>query len=147
MTMNSDDSHERTTEHKPPYDNRKWSPAERISLGFSTLIVAGLVGVIIWLYLTGGAPVVIVHVEFDTDSIREEAPGYYLPVRVTNQGGATAQALTVEIIHIRTDGSEETSTITFPFVHSHGSETATVVFDEDPREGVLRSNVVSYLTP
>lgn len=123
------------------------SPAEWASLVISTSVVAGLIGVIVFLYVSGGANEAIIEVRPELGQVRQESGNYYLPVTITNVGDVTAEDVMVEVTMTRSDGQQEVSEATIDFLAGHASEDVVVVFSEDPRDGEVAAGVISFLSP
>ena len=68
--------------------------AEWVLLGLSLLLLAGVVGVIVWLWVSepGGPPRFAV----ERGAARQEAGLFHLPVAVTNVGGVAAGQVRIE---------------------------------------------------
>ncbi|MEK6301644.1 MAG: hypothetical protein AABO41_13115 [Acidobacteriota bacterium] len=116
--------------------------AEWVSMIISIVLLAGVVGVVIVLWLSpSNEPA---RFRIDRKAIRNEASKYYLPITVTNEGDATGAQVTVEG---RLGGSadEQISATIFDFIPAHSSVEGVLIFDTEPTSAELR--VVSYQQP
>ena len=120
---------------------------EWITLGISVMIIASLVGLITYLYVSGGSTPAVIEVKPQFDQIRQVQDRYYLPVEITNVGGETAEEVTVRISLASVNGQTEPAEVTIAFLAGHASANATVAFREDPSQGEVMVDVVSYLEP
>ncbi len=115
--------------------------AEWISLIVSICLVAGVVGVVVVMWLSPASNPTRFRIE--RGAVRIEAGHYYLPVTVTNDGDATGAQVTIEG---KVRGSaEQVSTTTFDFIPAHSSVEGVLVFNTEPGSAELR--VVSYQQP
>lgn len=120
---------------------------EWITLGISVMIVASLVGLITYLYVSGGSTPAVIEVKPQFDQIRQVQDQYYLPIEIRNVGGETAEEVTVQISLVSANGQTASVEVTIDFLAGHGRMKATVAFSEDPRQGEVMVDVVSYLEP
>lgn len=121
--------------------------AEWVSLIVSIVLVAGVVGLVIAMWLSPShAPT---RFRIDRGTPRHEAGHYYLPIKVTNEGDATGAQVTIEGTFkgsaVGESGNEQTSAMTFDFIPAHASVEGVLVFNSEPGAAVLR--VVSYQQP
>ena len=116
--------------------------AEWVSLIISIAVLAGVVGVVIALWLSpSNEPA---RFRIDRKAIRNEADLYYLPITVTNEGDATGAQVTVEG-RLGASGDEQTSATTFDFIPAHSSVEGVLIFNTEPTSAELR--IVSYQQP
>lgn len=121
--------------------------AERITLVISLVILASIFALAGWANVrTGDAPPTI-EVEARLEAVRETDSGYYLPIRITNTGGLTAQDVTVVGELDTGEEQPETAEITITFLAGGEEESAELVFTTDPNEGELSVGATSYLQP
>jgi uncharacterized protein (TIGR02588 family) len=120
-------------------------PAEWITFAIASLIVAVLVGLVVfsWLIQAEQPPVIVIQPSSD---IRVESGQFYVPFTVTNTGGATAEAVQV-IGELRLDDRLETGEQQIDFLSKGEQEEGAFVFSRDPRQGDLRLRVASYKLP
>ena len=116
--------------------------AEWVSLSISIALLAGVVGLVIALWLSPSHEPARFRV--DRGTIRNEANDYYLPITVTNEGDATGAQVTVEG-KLKSGDNEETPALTFDFIPAHSSAEGVLVFKTDPASADVR--VVSYQKP
>lgn len=125
-----------TTEHAPR------STAEWVSLLLSLVIIAGVVGAVLMLWISPAATPARFAVE--TGTVRVEGDQYYLPVTLKNEGDLTAAQVTLVGVVPGGEQDEQIS-VTFDFVAGHSSSRAVLIFRSDPSSARLR--VVSYEEP
>lgn len=128
-------------------DETKQSPAERVTLAMSVLILAGVLALAGWADVrTGDAPPTI-RVEPNLAEMREEQSGFYVPIAITNDGGKTAESVTVSG-ELLIEGEEpETADVTIDFLAGGETEQAELVFTTDPNEGEFSVAPASFLYP
>ena len=123
------------------------STAEWTTLGISITVVLGILGLITYLYVSGGGEPPSIMVETKIRELRSEANGYYLPVEVVNEGDRTAEEVRVEAELDTGTGQPETAEITVTFLAGGERVTGTFIFSEDPSAGDLTVQAVSYKDP
>jgi uncharacterized protein (TIGR02588 family) len=116
--------------------------AEWVSLSVSLLLLACVVGAILWLWAveTGGPPRLAV----ERGAARQEAGLFHLPVAVTNVGGGAAAQVRVEG-RLGGAGHEESPSTTIDFLPVRAREKVVLVFRGDPSGASVE--VVSYQLP
>ncbi|MES2459164.1 MAG: hypothetical protein V4671_01175 [Armatimonadota bacterium] len=123
------------------------SGAEWTSLIVALLLVLGVIGVIVALWIQDkGAPATF---RVEKGAVRKAGNQYYLPVTVTNEGDATAAQVTVQgTLTGRNPNSsvdDEEATTTFDFVPAHAAADGVLIFRADPTEAEVQ--VTSYQLP
>ena len=74
--------------------------------------------------------------------------GYFaVPVRVTNQGDATAENVHLEVELQLPGGEKETGEFDLPYLPRHATREAFVTFRHNPSEGKMESRVLGYEKP
>lgn len=126
-------------------DVRSW--AEWVTLAMSALIVLGIVALTTYFFLTAPASPAAVEVEPRLGETYQTGARFYLPIRVTNTGGATGEDVRVRVTLTAAGGQRETAEVLIPFLAGGGSTRAVVAFGSDPRQGQVEAAVVSYLEP
>lgn len=81
------------------------------------------------------------------DSILTTRSGYLVKFRAVNEGGSTAEGLTVEGELRDAGGSVETSETTIEYVPSHSEREGGLFFTRDPRAHELRIRAKGYEKP
>jgi uncharacterized protein (TIGR02588 family) len=108
--------------------------AEWVSLIVSLLLLAGVVGLVVALWISpSGHPA---RFRVERGPARSEGGRYYLPVTVINDGDATGAQVTVEG-RLAVGGSEETATTTFDFIPARSSAEGVLVFSGDPASAAV----------
>ncbi|MBX5445196.1 hypothetical protein [Sphaerobacter sp.] len=120
---------------------------EWITLGISLLIVATVIGLIVYAYVTRGSTPPIIDASAPVDRVRQVQDRYYLPIEVRNSGGQTAKDVRVAISLTTPDGRTETAEVLIDFLAGDETAQATAVFTHDPRQGTVTVGVISYLAP
>ncbi|MBA3470036.1 MAG: hypothetical protein H0T53_10365 [Herpetosiphonaceae bacterium] len=126
----------------PSESGQQRSTAEWLSLVISLLLLATVVGIIIFLWITPSDEAVQFSVQ--TAQAREVDGVFYLPVTVRNAGDSTAGQVLLEG-SLMVDGQEEAPTTTLDFVPGHSEREATLIFSADPAQAEIR--IVSYQKP
>jgi uncharacterized protein (TIGR02588 family) len=115
---------------------------ERVVAALGVLLTLAVVGVLVWDAVNDDGAGPRLRIELGRPAAADGA--VHLPVRVHNDGGETAEDVTVEVC--RGDGAaEECAETTFPFV-PRGSERDGVV-GFTAAAGPLRARVASYQRP
>lgn len=81
------------------------------------------------------------------DSIRPTQNGFLIEFRAINEGGTTAQGLTVEGELRNGTDSVETSNTTIEYVPSHSERAGGLFFKSDPRQYQLQLRAKGYEKP
>jgi uncharacterized protein (TIGR02588 family) len=108
--------------------------------------VITLLGLLTYLSFRGGEESILIEVQPQLDSVREQGDQYYLPVEITNRGDATASEVQVELSLSDSQGNQESSSFTVQFLAGGAAARGEVIFTMDPRQGELTSSA-SYLEP
>ena len=120
--------------------------AEKVSFSISLFIVAIIVTLICYTWVTGdnNPPILTVEMRSQIRQINEQ---YYIPFTVTNSGGETAES--VEIVAqlslagmIAEMGRQE-----FNFLSRQETRKGEFIFNRDPKEGELVIRVASFKLP
>ena len=114
--------------------------------GFGLLLVAGALGFLVYEGATsaGDAPPAV-RVELGTPEQKGEH--FIVPVTVTNEGGQTAEGVTVEVT-LERDGVEgERGEFGVAFLPRGGKREGFVTFRTDPRSARLVPRVLGYEKP
>ncbi len=138
--MNDTDSSPQV-EQKP-----KRSPAEWTTFSIALLILAAVVGLVIYKWLTQKNQPPVLSVSASSE-IREAPGQFYVPFSITNTGGETVESVQV-IAELTINGEvEESGEQQMDFLASGEKEEGAFVFSRDPREGELSVRVASYKLP
>lgn len=122
------------------------SSAEWTTFSIALLIVAAIVGLIIykWLNQKNQPPVLSIN---NSGEIREAPGQFYVPFSVTNTGGETAESVQV-IAELRINGKvEENGEQQIDFLASGEKQEGAFVFTHDPRTAELIVRIASYKLP
>jgi uncharacterized protein (TIGR02588 family) len=118
------------------------TPAEWVALSVSLLLLASVVGVILWLWVkepTGPA-----QFKVERGMARSEAGLYHLPVAVTNVGGSAAGQVKVEG-RLSVGGKDERPVTTIEFLPVQAREEIVLIFRGEPSGASVE--VISYQQP
>lgn len=118
------------------------TPAEWVSLSASLLLLAGVVGVIVWLWVH--APAGPPQFKVERGAVRSEERLFHLPVTVTNVGGSAAGQVRVEG-RLSAGGQEERPVTTIDFLPVRAREQVVLIFRGDPSGAMV--DVVSFQQP
>lgn len=124
---------------------KRRSAAEWVSLGLSLVIVAGIVGLVVYAHLTRSDAPPVVAIQPRLDQVRAANGSFYLPVEVTNEGGQTVEALNIDLT-LSGEGEGQAVQVTLPFLADGETARAVVVFGSHPADGTL-AVTFSYLEP
>ncbi|MFB8788779.1 MAG: TIGR02588 family protein [Potamolinea sp.] len=122
------------------------SPMEWITFSIALLILTGVVGLVVYQWITQKHEPVMLSVTRKNE-IREAPGQFYVPFSVTNTGGETAELVQV-MAELRINGEvEETGEQQIDFLSSGETEEGAFVFSRNPREGEVVVRVASYKSP
>jgi uncharacterized protein (TIGR02588 family) len=118
------------------------TPAEWVSLSASLLLLAGVVGVIVWLWVhePAGPP----QFKVERGVVRNEAGLFHLHVAVTNVGGSAAGQVRMEG-SLSVGGQEERPVTTIEFLPVRAREEVILIFRSEPSGANVE--VVSFQLP
>ncbi|MDQ4077355.1 MAG: hypothetical protein M3220_14045 [Chloroflexota bacterium] len=120
--------------------------AEWVVLGVSLLVVLGVIGLLVYDLVTAGNRPAVVEVEPRFEELREEEGRYYLPAALFNQGGRTAENVTLSATLTPEDGESESASFTIRFLAPRERDVGVLIFNSDPSEGQLEYTL-SYVRP
>lgn len=120
-------------------------PAEWITFAIALLIVLSLIGLVVYSWFTQDQqPPVLEVVRSETKEIKGQ---FYVPFKVTNTGGETAESVQV-IGELRINGQvEESGEQQIDFLSGNESEEGAFIFTRDPKKGEVMLRVASYKLP
>lgn len=129
------------------FGNDERTPAELVTLAISILLLAGLVGGIIWLDVSGGDAPARISTDLQFEDAYESGGDWYLPVTITNDGDRATDQLEVDIVRPIEGEQPETSTLTYTFVAGGEQVEGTAVFDEEPTRDTIEVDVMAITSP
>lgn len=138
---------EESKDSKPSANSDQRSPAEWITFGIALSLLATLIGLVIaaWTDPHHQQPPLIETAQEGT--IREAAGQFYVPFRVTNTGGGTAESVQV-IGELEINGEVvESGEQQIDFLSSGEAETGAFIFSQDPTQGAVKLRAASYKLP
>ena len=134
--------------HQKPIDEDKRvrSPAEWITLTVSTLVLAILVGLVLydWQLSKNIPPAFQVEI---TEATRLTEGRYYVPFTLRNTGGQIARTVQVLAELNLPDGTDEMGEQQFDFLSGKERKKGGFVFDRNPKDGELVVRVASFGLP
>ncbi|HEX8749279.1 MAG TPA: hypothetical protein VF717_19040 [Pyrinomonadaceae bacterium] len=130
------------TKKKAAGANLPRTTAEWVSLIISALLLAGVVGIVLALWLNSPDSPARFRIERGTP--RNEAGQFYLPIKVTNEGDTTGAQVTIEG-KLKVNEREETAATTFDFIPARSSAEGILIFIAEPGSAEVR--VISYQQP
>ena len=119
---------------------------EWITFAVGLVIVLGVIGLQIYLHVEGetGPPRIVV--QPDLAALYQEGNDYYLPVKITNEGGSTAEDVNVQISLENISGKAETISLLVDFLSPEEVSQPVVVFKTNPSQGDL-TYLVTFKNP
>ncbi|MBD0334029.1 MAG: TIGR02588 family protein [Cyanobacteria bacterium Co-bin13] len=135
------------TQTKPPRRQRPLHlSAESVTFAIASLIVAILVGLVLFIWATQSNEDPILAVNRNGD-IHAEQGYYYVPFSVTNIGGGTAEAVEI-VAELRRNGEvEEEGQQQIDFLSSQEEQEGVFIFENDPGQGELTLRASGYRLP
>jgi uncharacterized protein (TIGR02588 family) len=122
------------------------SSAEWITFSIALLILATLIGLIIYKWVTQKNQPPLLSITPKSE-IRQVPGQFYVPFTITNLGGTTAESVQV-IAELSIDGKiEESGEVQIDFLASDEKQEGAFVFIRDPGQGKLVMRVASYKLP
>ncbi|MBK5222238.1 MAG: TIGR02588 family protein [Acidimicrobiia bacterium] len=119
------------------------TPAERVTLGVSTLVLAAVVGLIAFQLPGQDVPPLP---SANVVEIRSVDERFHVVVDVTNDGGQTAANVQVTG-ELEIAGEVSSGEQTIDFLAGDEHMRLTFVFDDDPEDGDLTVGVSSFTVP
>ena len=124
----------------------KTSPAEWVTFAIASFILATIIGLVLYNWLTKKQEPPIISVTRNA-AIREEKAQFYVPFEVANTGGETAESVQI-IAELRVNGEVlESGDLQIDFLSSGETEEGAFIFSRDPRQGELIVRSSSYKLP
>ncbi|MFN6570499.1 TIGR02588 family protein [Dendronalium sp. ChiSLP03b] len=130
----------KTQEQKP-----ERSPAEWVTFSTASLILAVIVGLVIYTWLEDKHEPPVLSVT--NKSVREIEGQFYVPFEVINTGGETAESVQIVAELQIDDKVAETGEQQIDFLSRGEKEEGAFVFSKNPRQGKLTLRVSSYKSP
>lgn len=119
---------------------------EAITFTIASLIVATLIGLILFLWVTQDSQPPALSVTMEGE-VRQIQGKYYVPFTVTNAGGGTAASVQV-VGELRVDGEvAESGEQEIDFLSNGEKEEGAFIFDRNPNQAELSIRVTSYKLP
>jgi uncharacterized protein (TIGR02588 family) len=134
------------SQNDSPSQKLQRTPAEWVTFGIASLIVATLSALVIYLWVTkqDNPPELSVTQHEDIRAVNGQ---FYVPFQIKNQGGETAESIQVTA-ELRVNGKvEETGEQQIDFLSSQEVEEGAFVFSQNPAQGELSLRVTSYKLP
>ena len=117
---------------------------EWVVFGASLTLVLGVLGFLAYdgATATGEPP----RFQIELGRAERRGDGFHVPVRVKNEGGGTAEGVTVEVT-LEAAGTSERGEFFLTFLPRGGTREASVTFHTDPGAGHIRARVLGYEKP
>jgi uncharacterized protein (TIGR02588 family) len=119
------------------------STAEWVTVAVSCALVAGLVGLILYLHAAGGSAPAALEARPLAEAARPVDGRFHLPIEVQNRGAAAAEGVRVRVA----DGSGEDVEIDVDRLAGGATARAVVILSSDPRRAPPRAEVVAFREP
>jgi uncharacterized protein (TIGR02588 family) len=123
------------------------SLAEWFTFGTASFVLLGIIGLVIYLWLSREyqqLPEVSVS---NSSEVREAGGQFYVPFTVVNMGGSTAESVQIIAELIINGKIEESGEQQIDFLSGGETEEGAFVFTHNPQSGELRLRVASYKLP
>ena len=125
---------------------QKRSLAEWVTFAIASFIIATLIGLVLYIWLTKKQDPPTISVTQST-AMREIKGQFYIPFTVINTGGETAESVQV-IAELQVNGEVlESGEQQIDFLSSDETQEGAFIFSRDPRGGKLILRVASYKLP
>jgi uncharacterized protein (TIGR02588 family) len=129
-----------------PGQRRQRSFAEWITFSIAALIVASIVGLVLYSWVTVGDLPPVLAIE-QSGKIRQAEGNFYVPFTLTNKGGETADAVRVTA-ELRIDGNvAQRGEQQIDFLAGGEAEEGVFLFSHNPQNGELILRIASYQKP
>jgi uncharacterized protein (TIGR02588 family) len=127
-------------------ENKGRSLAEWVTFGVASAIVAIVVGLVVYVWLSKKTDPPILSITRE-ESIRKVNGQFYVPFTLKNQGGETAESVHVIAKLKLSNDIEESGEQEVDFLSSGEQQEGAFIFSKDPQKGQLTLRVVSYKLP
>lgn len=129
-----------------PQEQHGRSLAEWVTFGVAALVLIAIVSLVIYDWVATPATPPVIELT-QSGQARQINGQYYVPFRIKNIGGITAEAVQL-IAELKIDGDvEESGEQQIDFLAGDESEEGAFVFSRNPGEGELILRVGSYKMP
>jgi uncharacterized protein (TIGR02588 family) len=129
-----------------PKNAKSRSLAEWFSFAISLMILAAIVGLVIYRWVTTEAQPPVLSVKTEPE-IRQVEGQFYIPFTIANTGGDTVEVVEITA-QLEVKGQvEEEGSQTIDFLSGGEVETGAFIFSRDPRQGSLTVRVTGYKLP
>lgn len=142
MNQDADESSLEST----PAQRPSRSLAEWTTLGIALSILATVVGLVIYDWLTTKRQPPVLKITHESNTVQAVQGQFYVPFTVANTGGETAESVQV-IAELQLNGVEESGEQQIDFLAGDETAEGAFVFSGDPRQGELILRVASYKLP
>jgi uncharacterized protein (TIGR02588 family) len=129
-----------------PTQRRQRSFAEWITFSIALLIVASIVGLVLFSWLKVGDRPPVLAIE-QSGKIRQAEGNFYVPFTLTNKGGETADAVRVTAELWSNGKVAQMGEQQINFLAGGETEEGVFLFSRNPQNGELILRVVSYQKP
>lgn len=124
----------------------KRSTAEKISFSISLFVLSTVIALLIFSWINGEnsrPPVLELSVSTEIRQVNEQ---YYVPFKVTNTGGQTAESIEI-IAELKREGEREFGTQQIEYLSRGEIQEGAFVFLNNPRQAQLQIRVSGFKLP
>jgi uncharacterized protein (TIGR02588 family) len=130
-------------------DEQPTSIWEWLTLVVSGLIVAAVVGSLLWFGSKNGSPnpaetVPTITVRLETDKARSQENVHYIPLRVENKGRIAVEAVKVRVTLNDANGKPDEREVEFDILPEGASEAALIVSPVPPEKAQPKAEVLNF---
>jgi uncharacterized protein (TIGR02588 family) len=122
------------------------SPAEWFTFGIASAILATVIGLISYVWVTKKEQPPILSISREK-AIQNVNGQFYVPFILKNQGGETAESVHVVANLELKNETEESGEQEIDFLSSGEKQEGAFIFSQNPQQGKLTIRVVSYKLP
>lgn len=127
-------------------DQIRRSPAEWITFGVAAVILATVIGLVLYVWLGKQRQPPVLSVTYEK-AIREVDGQFYVPFILTNKGGETVESVRVFAELEISGGTKEEGEQEVDFLSSGEVQEGAFIFSKNPKNGKLNLRVISYKLP
>ncbi|GFE68814.1 TIGR02588 family protein [Chroococcus sp. FPU101] len=120
-------------------------PAEWVTFAIALLIVLSMIGLVLYTWLTQDKQPPVLSIT--RSEIRETQGQFYIPFKVTNTGGETAESVQVLGEFLLNGEIEESGEQQIDFLSGGESQEGAFIFTRNPQNGEIVLRVASYKLP
>lgn len=119
--------------------------AQKVGFGVSVLVILSLAGLVVYADWERGQAPTVVEARPALEAVYRQGKHFYLPIEVTNRGGAAAEQINIEVT-LEANGETESSVLTVAQLAARESRRGWLVFRLDPGAATL-TTALGFLEP